>query len=831
MLLMPTDSIGTKHHVLAEDETLSQELREASRGVIEAHELLLQDRSDESARRAKEAYALFLQLDDKTGVSDALRVLMCALAEDEQREEAIQLGKEELQKAQAAGRKEDEAILMHSLCEVSTFRCRGAYKDQSMTWAEKAIAIYKELEDRKSEAFGNLALASACIQRSVKAHQRKHFMKGHKALKAALEIFGAFQAEDMDARAGEARALHGLASVTGRLEEFPKAVAYSREAAALWQMVGNRKMEALELEFLARLQLQLGQLKDGRRSAEESLRILLSLKGASAYQGIAIRTTVKALLRGEKVKEAKKLVKRRQDVFQEAGDTVGMVAALDALAEVSMAESNAAKAVDLLEEAVAMARKTKTKPRQLAKFQATMVAEQANFWLQGQKPEDALEYAMRSNKMFKEMGCEVEMATTLSTMVMSHLCMDNVHSALEDTRRAIDIYKMIDDRKGEGLAWINYCSALTKAGDIDEAVKIAMKARDLFASQKLLIGEGQSLDHLSSLHMSRGEFHKSATCAKRGKSLFREASCRRQEAFMAWAESEALFGLAQMQEEANQKQTEQIYEISDMSQKALEAASDAVQLCRKAKDELLILHALQALAKTLILCMQHEEAVPCIDEAMAMATRMDHGLEIANLQLLKAQIGLCEGNEEEAKAMATKAKELFLENGNEQGAEQAQEIIDMNMKQDEDVHGIYSNGPGGPLQAMPDMPNAQQAGGFRPGGMQRPPPRMGGGGGDAPPPGPAAVSQAEPAGAVSKTKGPSLEQIMEQVADIASSLIGSDDLAGDTPLMDAGLDSLASVEFQNTLQKDFRGVSMPSTMMFDFPTTKEIAAYIADSYK
>eukprot|EP00439_Symbiodinium_sp_Y106_P044181 s1905_g5.t1 len=31
--------------------------------------------------------------------------------------------------------------------------------------------------------------------------------------------------------------------------------------------------------------------------------------------------------------------------------------------------------------------------------------------------------------------------------------------------------------------------------------------------------------------------------------------------------------------------------------------------------------------------------------------------------------------------------------------------------------------------------------------------------------------------------------------------------------MDAGLDSLASVEFQNMLTKEFRGVAMPSTLM------------------
>lgn len=63
------------------------------------------------------------------------------------------------------------------------------------------------------------------------------------------------------------------------------------------------------------------------------------------------------------------------------------------------------------------------------------------------------------------------------------------------------------------------------------------------------------------------------------------------------------------------------------------------------------------------------------------------------------------------------------------------------------------------------------------------------------------------------------------------SLIGADELQLDSALMDAGLDSLASVEFQNTLTKEFQGVPMPSTLMFDFPTAKEIAQHIKDNFR
>lgn len=74
--------------------------------------------------------------------------------------------------------------------------------------------------------------------------------------------------------------------------------------------------------------------------------------------------------------------------------------------------------------------------------------------------------------------------------------------------------------------------------------------------------------------------------------------------------------------------------------------------------------------------------------------------------------------------------------------------------------------------------------------------------------------------------GPTQEMLLSTVNDVALSLIGSESLAGDTPLMDAGLDSLASVEFQNTLAKEFQGVSLPSTLVFDFPTPAQISEFI-----
>merc|ERR1719389_94457 len=79
---------------------------------------------------------------------------------------------------------------------------------------------------------------------------------------------------------------------------------------------------------------------------------------------------------------------------------------------------------------------------------------------------------------------------------------------------------------------------------------------------------------------------------------------------------------------------------------------------------------------------------------------------------------------------------------------------------------------------------------------------------------------------VSVYKGPSADEVKEQARGLALDLIGAESLEADVPLMEAGLDSLAAVEFQSTLSKQFSGVAMPSTLMFDMPSIQQISDFV-----
>merc|ERR1719277_1272060 len=79
--------------------------------------------------------------------------------------------------------------------------------------------------------------------------------------------------------------------------------------------------------------------------------------------------------------------------------------------------------------------------------------------------------------------------------------------------------------------------------------------------------------------------------------------------------------------------------------------------------------------------------------------------------------------------------------------------------------------------------------------------------------------------------GPGIAELRPKIMDLALQSLGDEDVAADTPLMEAGLDSLAMVAFRNTLMGAFPGVPMPASLIFDHPTADSIAIYVAEELK
>ena len=68
-----------------------------------------------------------------------------------------------------------------------------------------------------------------------------------------------------------------------------------------------------------------------------------------------------------------------------------------------------------------------------------------------------------------------------------------------------------------------------------------------------------------------------------------------------------------------------------------------------------------------------------------------------------------------------------------------------------------------------------------------------------------------------------------KVANVTCDILGLDEgLPEDSPLMSSGLTSNSAVLLRNKLAEELPGISLPFTLVFDYPTIGSIADYIAD---
>ena len=85
-----------------------------------------------------------------------------------------------------------------------------------------------------------------------------------------------------------------------------------------------------------------------------------------------------------------------------------------------------------------------------------------------------------------------------------------------------------------------------------------------------------------------------------------------------------------------------------------------------------------------------------------------------------------------------------------------------------------------------------------------------------------ATNAATPAAAVAR-----LESVLQGIQQVISGVLGFA-VEANQPLMEAGLDSLATVELRNALSSKF-GVDLPTTVVFDHPTSAALAKHLAGS--
>ncbi len=201
---------------------------------------------------------------------------------------------------------------------------------------------------------------------------------------------------------------------------------------------------------------------------------------------------------------------------------------------------------------------------------------------------------------------------------------NQVEPALQSWQHALDIYRAIKDRRGEGWALGNLGIAYRNLGNYAKAIEYAQQASAIDRASKDLQGEGQDLGNLGNAHLSMGNYTKAVEYYQQALVIAREIKDRQ-------SEGKALGNLGNA------------YEVLGNYGKAIGYAQQHLVIARKIKDRQSEGRALSNLGNAYEALGSYTKAIEYYRQALVIAReikdRQSEGKALGNLGIAYEALG------------------------------------------------------------------------------------------------------------------------------------------------------------------------------------------------
>mmetsp|Transcript_88340 Transcript_88340/g.184613 ORF Transcript_88340/g.184613 Transcript_88340/m.184613 type:complete len:860 (+) Transcript_88340:248-2827(+) len=833
------DSISGRYSALAEDSSLSEQARQAATrmAMAEAH-LLGQGDAESALKLAKEAFDSYSSSGDKVAQADAMRLMAHAQrlqadfvvydggssAENQAADlyDAIEKQvKEQLKAFKDASDARGQGAMTLALAEIADDR-RNKYDPDELRdvlrLAQQAKSLLVEGGDKKLEGLADLLIATTQYRRFEKEAAAT-------AVEAALKNF-----QLVGDRKLEAKALHLIAYGYIVRNDLEEGIRIASDALSMFREEESRYLEAFECFAMAEYFLYFRKGRDALPYAEDALDIYREVEFCRGWQAHCLDAMVQALLfRGED-RKALNTARESVELFEAKNDRRQLGVAYHSLVQAYMAQSDYQNALKAVEEehscvqdigdqrweanvnldmatvhmsAGNMDQATEAANEALELFQAMKDRQGEAFAMNkmnevslANMDDDAvMQTAVEQRAIFQELEDKSRAATCQLTIAGLTAAEGRFDEAMGLAEEAQEWFQEAQDKEGEARA-LNFmaqflCDEKDAEGAIDKAKEMRECLRD-FGSKVL---EANACRVLCDIHLAFDKPEDALRSAREGLTLVKKAMDKRE--IVEYNLLVASASMAMIEKEVGAGAAKGI-------EKALRPAKDALTIAKsltKGGRNSLMAQALHTISLAQMMAARIPEAMTAAKEAAEIFKGSGQKAEEAASVLQIANIHYAAGMQEKALEAAQEALALAKEAQASDTEKRASELVEK-------------------IQGKPKL-SIEAVGGQMPAGALMAPADGGAAGGAAAAPGAAeSVAQA--------SKGLDPEEVLHAVQEMAKAAIGLDEeLLVDSPLMDSGMDSLTAVSFRNGLQQNL-GVKLPSSLMFDYPTMKEVANRIVE---
>lgn len=753
--------------------------------------------------------------DGEKGAADALTLIISGLAakaycEGALPSEAFTRAKSEL--SGVSGR--FGACMKLAIAEIGGYLATKSESfEEALEYANEALSTFQDVKDKAMEAVAQLVLSGLDCK-------RQRVAESHQAASAALALFN-----EVGNKAGQAKAYHALAQSYYIPGDYDGAVSSAKKAAALYKELGLKRHLALELQCITQWHMRQDKPQRGLRTARDSLTAARDLKGSRKTEAMSLLLLAEAFVADGYGKRGLKVVQEGLAKLRNDGDAEGIACGLIALLHTHLLLASPGEALEAALEAKSYA-KTKhmeldllhSKSKALLASGETSLAATAlrdaaaiakdslddNAELVEALRALALAYAGDASTMNLAMeaaaearstsqGAEDAVAEAMSAMLCASLLIKSGASAdevLGEAEEARLLYQEAEDVIGEAasLKVIIDCNVAKK--DYDEAMEAASDCMELYAQLGKKKEQAEAMCSIANINLQLDYADDAIEVVDEAVALAQEVGAKALEARLNLVMAQVLVTTMSQAELPADKTAAMPEDFLAVREKATKATKDALDLAGKCGDKKVRASALFWRSEVLVWTFRGGEALLSAQEAEQQFAKCEDTRGQAHSKVLMADLSLMMGSKEEAKSLSEDALQMVQGvRGCEDVASAANAVLERANKK----------------EAAPVVAAVAAVAG------------------DAP------VAAAAAATEVAKPKM-SKDVVLKKVLELANNVVAGgddEDVAQDVPFMEAGIDSLGSVQFVTDVGKEF-GMNLPPSAIFDFPTGRALVDHLID---
>lgn len=804
---------------LADDGGAAKNKREAAMMISVAEGQLSDGRIKESLEAAEQAMKLFESMQDETGESDAIAIIIDAHKQQadndkQQPAKALEVALSKMTAFEKAGKKRAEACMMLAACDIYASMSRASKDlDKSLSFGRDALKIFQSLPDKKMEASTYLALMNVNFQKKMPSETMSQAKK-------ALEVY-----KEIGDKKGEAKALHGLAMAYSVTDDLNEAVSQASDAEAIYDELGDKGAKARELQSIARWNLEVGKAKEALEAAQDSLNILRDLDTNMQREAQSLLLVCEALAAAGKGRQAVKLAKAGLHRFEDTGDKRAVAAGLEVLVETYMQADDPGEALNAANNAIATARELGDKRLQLHllhqachaqrhSFEAGTVMKQAVRIAQeiGDTDEEAQALLMYGYTQIQRLDIQTDKPAIQEAVSLvgdaallfaakgytsgegnCKICLSCLRSLNKDkeqvlplAREAQQLFNACGNVDGEACSYRMIVEALL----VDKEYKAALDAANSWVDVRRGAGERRKLVDamlkVASIHLAQGANEMALNVAEEAMDIISEIGCQTSEAKILCFITEIHLSYLSAEDVPEQRNGPLPGKFLERRSKAMTAVKKALVLAGKNKLEEMRGVALLLRAQVLTFNDKGTDALRSAIEAEKVFAKTNAVQNQSSAQILCGKLYFAFGDKVEALKLAKSALELVRQPGYEEPDTESAALEFIEKLEPKAKTVMQADvGAAMPITAAP-MP----------------------------------TTLANPGLDIGMVKSKLYEMVMNNIAT-------GEDIDHDASLGDSGLDSLASVQLVTDVGREFK-ISLSPAAVFDYPTIKTLTEHIIE---